>query len=471
MSQCHRHLSTLISTLLLLATRPSRTTLAFNIPLFASSKQQRQPTKIFSIDISETAPRDIAPLLQWSTDVGIQYDLTLTTASSDDGKEDVYAVATHDTPASSCVLYVPPQVMLSTKNAAQPFDNSAAQLHPNELPAFSLFTQVLRHYEAAATNGSNGSPYYDYLNSLPRYYTNGASMTDFCFGCLPPYAAGLALEDKNRYEKFVNALESVSDLSDEIKRHRDATRWAYNVVVTRYQQVMVSSDEDGGGIASHNNNGLCLIPLVDYLNHGGVHSNSYVTYDEEGGAYVYTACDVPAGEPLTLCYGDPNNPSALLARYGFLDETSDATYCKYIITNPSYEVRNLGYPHAMLFYKDGSISQEVWDVLLYQELSKVSTDNDGQLANNFYQARINGNVDITSKYHSQYWEYTLFELQHHVNSVMYELEELEIGLVTQLNMGREGVERHPRLMLLTRHNEFIKDIFENVEKNLNTMFS
>lgn len=75
------------------------------------------------------------------------------------------------------------------------------------------------------------------------------------------------------------------------------------------------------------------------------------------------------------------------------------------------------------------------------------------------------------QYHSQYWEYTVFELQHHVNHVMDELEELEIGLVTQLSMGREGADRHPRLMLLTRHNEFIKDVFENVEKNLNTVFS
>ena len=135
MSRCYCYCH--LSILLLFATRPSCTALAFNLPLFASN--QRQPTKIFSIDISEAAPRDIAPLLQWSSDAGIQYDLTLTAASpSDDGKgEDVYAVATHDTPASSCVLYVPPQVMLSTKNAAQPFDNSAAQLHPGELPAES----------------------------------------------------------------------------------------------------------------------------------------------------------------------------------------------------------------------------------------------------------------------------------------------------------------------------------------------
>ena len=38
---------------------------------------------------------------------------------------------------------------------------------------------------------------------------------------------------KNPYEKFVNAAESVSDLSDEVRRHQDATQWAYNVVVCK----------------------------------------------------------------------------------------------------------------------------------------------------------------------------------------------------------------------------------------------
>ena len=276
-------------------------------------------------------------------------------------------------------------------------------------------------------------------------------MTDFCFGCLPPYAAGLALEDKNRFKKYVNALDSVSSLSEDCKRHKDLTRWAYNAMFTRYQEM------PGGE--------LCLIPMVDYLNHGGVHSNSYVTYDEGGNAYVYTTCDIAEGEAITLCYGDPNDPSALLARYGFLDESSEATFCKYVITNPNYEVYNLGYPSSMLFYKDGSISQEVWDVILYQELAKVSSEE----RQTFYQACLTGDEATKSAYHNQYWSQTLFELQDHINRLINELEELEIGLLTQLDQGQDAM-RHPRLKILMEHNDFVKQIFDNVEKGLNAMF-
>ena len=330
------------------ATILSCTTTAFNLPV-----TRRQATALYAVDVSESAARDIPSLLEWSTNVGIQYDLTLTTSGDDDTKKQgVYVIATRDIPAESCVLYVPNDVIIRSSSMQQ-FDNTAANLDPSELAPFSLFLQILQQYEL-----DGDSPYYSYLNSLPRYYTNGASMTDFCFGCLPPYAAGLALEDKNRFKKYANALDSVNFLSEGCKRHKDVTRWAYNAIFTRCQEL------PGGE--------LCLIPMVDYLNHGGVHSNSYVTFDDEGNAYVYTTCNIAEGEAITLCYGDPNDPSALLARYGFLDDSSEATFCKYVITNPNYEVCNLGYPSSMLFYKDGSISQEVWDVILYQELAKVS---------------------------------------------------------------------------------------------------
>lgn len=278
-------------------------------------------------------------------------------------------------------------------------------------------------------------------------------MTSFCFGCLPPYAAGLALEDKNRLKKFVNALDSVSSLSYDVKSNKDLTSWAYNALYTRYQELP--------------NGNICLIPMVDYLNHGGVNSNAYVTYDEGGNAYVYTAYDVTAGDPIHICYGDPTNPSALLARYGFLDDSSQATFCKYVITNPSYQLYDLGYPSSMLFYKDGSISQEVWDVILYQELGKVSLEDQ----RSFYQACINGDETTKQGYLNQYRDQTLFELQHHVNHLINELEELDIGLMTQFNMGQDAT-NYPRLPLLMKHNDFVKQVFDNVEKNLdNILFS
>eukprot|EP00956_Cyclotella_meneghiniana_P001662 scaffold1810_cov60-Cyclotella_meneghiniana.AAC.20 len=52
---------------------------------------------------------------------------------------------------------------------------------------------------------------------------------------------------KNPYEKFVNAAESVLDLSDEVRRHQDATQWAYNVVVCKISKLQAQRSEEHGG--------------------------------------------------------------------------------------------------------------------------------------------------------------------------------------------------------------------------------
>ena len=54
----------------------------------------------------------------------------------------------------------------------------------DKLPLFRVFFKILSEFQA----GEN-SPWYSWLNSLPRIYNTGASMTYACFDCLPPYAA------------------------------------------------------------------------------------------------------------------------------------------------------------------------------------------------------------------------------------------------------------------------------------------
>ena len=64
------------------------------------------------------------------------------------------------------------------------------------------------------------------------------------------------------------------------------------------------------------------------FNHGSDYTEIEPSYDEQGNYYAYTTYDVPAGSPLRTSYADPTNPSFLLARYGFLDEATPATFCK-----------------------------------------------------------------------------------------------------------------------------------------------
>eukprot|EP00804_Cyclotella_cryptica_P012807 CCRYP_010569-RA/>CCRYP_010569-RA protein AED:0.07 eAED:0.07 QI:164/1/1/1/0/0.5/2/544/443 len=398
----------------------------------------------YSIDISHNAPRDIPSFRDWASNYGIQ---------TTDGFEligdntDIFAVTNQDVPADSALLYVPRELFLTASGAMQELGaamNGAEHysLDPSDCAAFYLFVKVLTEYELGE---EEGSPWYGWLNSLPRYYSNGASMTDFCFGCLPPYAAGLALAEKTRLRQFVQALADVPFLGYETKGNEDLTRWAYNVVFTRYMELP--------------NGDLCLVPMADYLNHGGAQANAYITYDEEGNCYAYAACDIPAGQPLHICYGDPTNPSSLLARYGFLDESSSATFCKYIINHPSLEVYNLGYPSRMLFYNDGSVSQEVWDVLLYEELAKNS--NEQQQA--FYRACISGDEATKQSYHNQYYPQTLAALQEHVDGMTKKLNELSVF------SWQTDFKRHPRLPLLSKHNEFIWETFELVRQRLDSL--
>jgi hypothetical protein len=187
--------------------------------------------------------------------------------------------------------------------------------------------------------------------------------------------------------------------------------------------------------------------------------------DPDGNYWVYALQDIPAGTPLTVSYtnGDNTNPSHLLARYGFLDESSPATFCKYTIPNDnsvSSELLELGYdPRRMLFYKDsGDVSEEVWDVLLYH---KVLGDNDDwQTQQAFYQAHISGDTATKQAIHNQYYGQTVQALLQHVEDFLFLLDRL-----AEKAVGRD-LSVHPRLPLVQRHNKYVRDIFMKVRSNL-----
>ena len=166
------------------------------------------------------------------------------------------------------------------------------------------------------------------------------------------------------------------------------------------------------------------------------------------------------GDNTSCVFSDPTNPSQILAKYGFLDETSQSTYCKWIAEEPSSELVNLGYPSRMLFYGDGGISPEVWDVLLYQELGLVGY-NEQQA---FYQAHVNGDEATKASYHQQYFPQTFNALQSHLSYLLGELDELATWQSTKMDTTR-----HPRLPLIMQHNNYVQGILQLVQQNLYSM--
>lgn len=74
-----------------------------------------------------------------------------------------------------------------------------------------------------------------------------------------------------------------------------------------------------------------------------------------------------------------------------------------------------------------------------------------------------GNEGLKQQYHEQYFSKTLSALQKHVDYLVTELEELSES------SWRKDLTRHPRFPLLIKHNEFVKEIFEAVQQNLDNM--
>jgi hypothetical protein len=240
-------------------------------------------------------------------------------------------------------------------------------------------------------------------------------------------------------------LKYVPFLQEATKTNKALTKWAFAVVYTR-------------GFPTPDGQDFCLLPMIDMFNHG-TETEVDVQYDDEGNVYVYTTQDVAAGSPLRISYGDPTNPSHLLARYGFLDESSPATFCKILILRPTQQQIDMGYDHSrMLFYKDtGEVSEEVWDVLLYNNLGE-SGDIDTQQA--LYQAHMTGDVSTKQQIHEYYFGETVASLQQHITTFLQDLEQLQ-----QKGVGKD-VRDHPRLPLIQRHNEFVQQTFLTVQAKL-----
>jgi hypothetical protein len=202
-----------------------------------------------------------------------------------------------------------------------------------------------------------------------------------------------------------------------------------------------------------------LAPMCDMFNHGA-NPEVEVAYDPNtGDCYAYALIDVPAGSPLRISYGDPTDTTPLFANYGFLDDTAPGTFCK--LMHMLNEMEELGYGFSdLLFYKDGNISPEVYDVVLYHVLKK---SDDPDLVQGFYQATMSGDESTKAQYQEQYWPYTREELQNHVNGLIDDIDRWS------RTARSYDVNTHPRAPLILQHNAFVRDTFVQVKSYLDSM--
>eukprot|EP00581_Thalassiosira_minuscula_P012769 CAMPEP_0183715368 /NCGR_PEP_ID=MMETSP0737-20130205/9618_1 /TAXON_ID=385413 /ORGANISM="Thalassiosira miniscula, Strain CCMP1093" /LENGTH=542 /DNA_ID=CAMNT_0025944459 /DNA_START=82 /DNA_END=1710 /DNA_ORIENTATION=+ len=423
---------------------PSTTTAIHSSPSFIETA---------SIDISESAPRDIASMEQWATQYGIQRADSFQLAQDTTG-QDVYATTNQDLPAETPVLYVPASLILSSNKATAELKGPQMFEAENSLVSNGAETEMRHWYlmlkVLKEVQDGRSSPWFHWLNSLPRHYSNAVAMTDFCLSCLPPLMKKLTSEEKeNQHRLSLQSIQSVPFLEEHIRNDPDLCRWAYQVVYTRAVET-----DDGD---------LRIVPMADYFNHGSQDWPEIASsYDDAGNYYAYSQIDVPAGSPLRFQYSDPRNPSHLMARYGFLDEECPATYCKLLPPAINQDMIDLGYSHdRMLFYRNGEVADEVWDIFLYQHLSATDLDDQQSLM----RAHRTGDYDTKLALHNKHYGATSAALLEHVDGFIEEIDRVirkaeTIG-VSDPNSIYIKYE-HPRLPLIHRHNLFVKETFQSV---------
>jgi len=395
------------------------------------------------VNIDENAPREIWAMQEWANVCGAQMAQGFQLVCDDEYGRDIYAMTTEDLPANSNVLFVPEQMILSSNKAMDelrskdmlPAEKLVKSLNAeSELRHYYLMLKILVEYEKG-----EDSPWFPWLNSMPRYYSNAVSMTPFCYQCLPALMRKISMEERANFNHL--SVKKVPFLDVETRGNVDLWTFAYQIVYTRAFEA-----NDGSG-------DLRIVPMGDFFNHG-TDTEINFAYDEEGNYWAQTSYDVPAGSPLRMSYGDPTNPSFLLARYGFLDETSPATFCKIFPPHINKDMKTLGYAqNRMLFYKEtGDVSQEVWDILLYQWLSSTKVGDRRALM----KAHVEEDYEAKMALHEEYYGKTSSLLLEHIDTFLDQLDRL-----VRKTEGRD-IQEHPRLPLIMRHNEFVRETFLTV---------
>ena len=190
----------------------------------------------------EYAQRDVYSMEEWAMQYGAQKAPGIE-LYTEDGSDYQY-VAQQGLQGGQTALYIPPDIVLNSASIQQEFGQSltgAEQVVVGidrgtqaRLPLFRLMVKILSEYEKG-----QDSPFYPWLNSLPRQYYNGVSMTQACFDCLPPYAGWLASSERQNYSNFVAAIRQGGYLPLQQSTIQDGTvlKRAYNVALTRFHEV------------------------------------------------------------------------------------------------------------------------------------------------------------------------------------------------------------------------------------------
>lgn len=178
---------TVVSCLLLSSSGPACAFVPHRTPVSSStrtsdgSKQALLLSATNSISIDEGTPRDIGSMDEWATMCQVQRVEGFQLSPNDESGLDWSVYTNQDIAANSPVLFVPSNMILSSTRLrhelGDPVLNESIEYLSrlgmgDQVPQFILFVKLLLEYQQG-----DQSPYFPWLNSLPRLYYNAVSMT------------------------------------------------------------------------------------------------------------------------------------------------------------------------------------------------------------------------------------------------------------------------------------------------------
>jgi len=151
---------------------------------------------------------------------------------------DIYACTNTDMAAGTPVLYVPENLILTSSKAMAELQTVDMQPAEKILYSVNADTELRQYYLMikllVEIEKGEESPYFPWLNSLPRYYTNAASMTPFCCLCLPSLMRKLAVKERGNMSRLsVSSIKLIPYLNEDTKYDVELCNWVYQIVYTR----------------------------------------------------------------------------------------------------------------------------------------------------------------------------------------------------------------------------------------------
>lgn len=214
------------------------------------------------------------------------------------------------------LISIPKQLLISTGTVESSFVGKLMRKFNKTISCI----QCLSIFLIVENYKKENSKWYQYIQSLPKSYTNSLYWNEADLHCLPVFLQNNILQDQR---KFISSLAEIKTLIKYLLKNLafekniftdDNFRWAYSCINTRcifMKQIKTPSFVD------ESSDTFVLAPFLDLLNHSS-NVSVHAEFNTLNDCYeIVTHCPYNKYEQVFINYG-PHDNSKLLTEYGFI---------------------------------------------------------------------------------------------------------------------------------------------------------